>query len=95
MILSNFFVVVRIDKHLRILQLPEMSSRFLGSVNVLQMKVLPCDLFGQVILRPRWRYIYSTLTYIYTHRPRKHAYILRETTHVQKVHVEATGYVFP
>lgn len=31
------------------------------------MKVLPCDLFGQVILRPRWRYIYSTLTYIYTH----------------------------
>lgn len=29
------------------------------------MKVLPCDLFGQVILRPRWRYIYSTFTYIY------------------------------
>lgn len=26
------------------------------------MKVLPCDLFGQVILRPRWRY---TIIYIY------------------------------
>lgn len=56
------------------------------------MKVLPCDLSGQVILRPRWRYIYIILTYTRAHTESMHTYKW-ETTNWQKVHVDATGYV--
>lgn len=44
------------------------------------MKALPCDLLGQVILRPRGRYIYSTLTYIYINT--------RTYTHKACIHLE-------
>lgn len=59
------------------------------------MKVLPCDLFGQVILRPRWRYIYSTLTYIYMHIHTESMLKYSENPQMDRRCTEGTGYVFP